>query len=80
MHVTQSFSKKATPYDNSVIESFFSTLKVEELYRSRYVSEASFRRYLAAYIDFYDNERLHKANKDKAPTKKEELYYQKMCA
>lgn len=31
--VTQSFSKASTPYDNSVVESFFSSLKREELYR-----------------------------------------------
>ena len=80
MNVTQSFSKKGTPYDNSVIESFFSTLKTEELYRSRYVSEISFRRCLSHYMDFYNNERPHTANKNSAPSKKEALYEQKLAA
>ena len=30
-HVTQSFSKPHVPYDNSVMESFFASLKKEEL-------------------------------------------------
>lgn len=37
--VIQSFSRAGTPYDNSVMESFFKTLKAEELYRTNYKSE-----------------------------------------
>ena len=33
-NVTQSFSKSGVPYDNSVMELFFSTMKREELYRN----------------------------------------------
>lgn len=37
--ITQSFSKVRNPYDNSVAESFFSSLKREELYRRKIKSE-----------------------------------------
>lgn len=33
--VTQSYSRAHIPYDNSVIESFFPSLKLEELYRTK---------------------------------------------
>jgi putative transposase len=36
--IEQSFSKKACPYDNSVAESFFASLKKEEIYRHIYNS------------------------------------------
>ena len=38
--VEQSFSRSHIPYDNSVAEAFFKSLKTEELYRSIYRSEA----------------------------------------
>lgn len=38
LSVTQSFSRAYLPYDNSVMESFFSSLKREELYRTKYHS------------------------------------------
>jgi transposase InsO family protein len=31
-HITQSYSKKACRYDNAVAESFFASLKKEEVY------------------------------------------------
>ncbi|MBR1748147.1 MAG: transposase family protein, partial [Clostridia bacterium] len=37
--VVQSFSRAHIPYDNSVVESFFSNFKREELYRRKYKSE-----------------------------------------
>lgn len=61
--VTQSFSKASTPYDNSVIESFFSSLKREELYRKKYRSEKEFRTALDDYMDFYNADRPHAHNK-----------------
>lgn len=43
LNITHSFSRAYVPYDNSVIESFYSILKREELYRTKYRSEADFR-------------------------------------
>ena len=39
LNIVQSFSRAYTPYDNSVVESFFSSLKREELYRAKYRSD-----------------------------------------
>lgn len=58
--VQQSFSRPRTPHDNAVAESFFSTLKREELYRKDYTSEKHLVQSLAAYIDFYNSKRPHK--------------------
>ncbi len=44
LHVKQSFSRAYTPYDNSVCESFFSSMKREELYRYKYPTAAEFKR------------------------------------
>ena len=72
--VTQSFSKPGVPYDNSVMESFFSSMKREELYRYRYRSEREFRAAIDKYIEFYNTERPHESIRYKTPQKKEEEY------
>lgn len=58
--VKQSFSNSGRPHDNAVAESFFATLKKEELYRKDYTSEADFKRGLASYIEFYNSQRPHR--------------------
>ena len=57
--ITQSLSRIATPQDNSHIESFFATLKKEELYRKTYHSPEDFFQSVKEYIDYYNNSRLH---------------------
>ena len=57
--VTQSFSRAHVPYDNSVMESFFSSLKREELYRTKYRSENEFRTAVKNYMEFYNEKRPH---------------------
>ena len=52
--VEQSFSRTGRPHDNAVAESFFASLKREELYRRNYRSVAEFRRAVADYIIFYN--------------------------
>ena len=69
--VTQSFSRAHIPYDNSVMESFFSNLKREELYRTKYRSENEFRTAVNQYIAFYNEQRPHAKNGYKTPLKKE---------
>ena len=69
--VTQSFSRAHVPYDNSVIESFFSTLKREELYRTKYRSEKEFKAAVDKYIIFYNEYRPHGKNAYKTPDAKE---------
>lgn len=57
--VQQSFSRIATPQDNGHLESFFATLKKEELYRKTYNSPEEFFQSVNDYINYYNNFRLH---------------------
>ena len=59
-NMSQSFSYAGKPHDNAVMESFFASIKKEELYRVRYKSEAEFRLSLEKYIHFYNSIRPHK--------------------
>ena len=65
--VVQSFSKPYTPHDNAVIESFFSNMKKEELYRTRYRSESAFKKAIDSYITFYNTKRPHSTNNYLSP-------------
>ena len=73
--VTQSFSRAHIPYDNSVMESFFASMKREELYRTKYRSEAEFRAAVDAYMVFYNERRPHAKNGYKTPMKLESIYF-----
>ena len=75
--VKQSFSKAHTPYDNSVCESFFATLKREELYRYKYSSANEFMRRVKDYIDFYNSKRPHTTLHNQAPDDFEAEYMRK---
>lgn len=72
--VIHSFSRVRSPYDNSVVESFFASMKKEELYRTKYRSEAEFRTAVDEYILFYNNKRPHGNAQYKTPMEKEEDY------
>ena len=69
--VTQSLSRPGKPHDNAVAESFFSSLKKEEMYRREYSSEADLKRGVDNYILFYNSRRPHRAMKNKIPDKLE---------
>ena len=75
--IEQSFSQKGTPYDNAVVESFFNTLKREELYRTKYTSEKHFRESLKEYVEFYNENRPHTTLRYMTPNKAEEEYYRR---
>ena len=79
LRVTQSFSRPHIPYDNSVMESFFSNMKREELFRTKYRSEKEFRTAVKNYIQFYNEERPHSKNKYKTPSQKEAEYFSKQA-
>ncbi len=56
----QSMSRKGNPYDNAVSESFFHTLKTEEVYSNTYYTKRQARSCLFEYIEIYYNRvRLH---------------------
>ena len=75
--IVQSFSRAGTPYDNGAMESFFSSLKQEEIYRTSYTSEKDFKRKIAEYMVFYNERRPHRANNYKTPDQKELAFWEK---
>lgn len=57
-----SMSRKATCYDNATMESFWSTLKLELIYRRQFDNAAQVRQAVFEYIEvFYNRQRLHSA-------------------
>lgn len=72
--VKQSFSRSRRPHDNAVIESFFRSMKTEELYRYKFRSEREFRKSVADYIERYNSERPHTYLGYLTPTRYEQLY------
>ena len=57
--VQQSFSAPGNPYDNAVAESFFASIKKEDLRQNFYRTEDEFRAAVDRYIDFYNDYRPH---------------------
>jgi len=55
------YSAYATPEHNAHIERFFRTLKEEELYYNLYETYSEAITSIEAYIDFYNNDRIHSA-------------------
>ena len=70
----QSFSQPGKPHDNAVAESFFASLKKEELYRREHPSDRAFQASIASYIEFYNNKRPHRTLKNLTPYQMEENF------
>jgi transposase InsO family protein len=63
-----SMSRTGNCYDNAAMESFWSTLKLEMVYRQDFDSHEQARRKIFDYIEtFYNRERLHTALAAKSP-------------
>jgi len=77
LQVTQSFSRAYVPYDNSVAESFFSSMKREELYRTKYRSESEFSKAVDNYMEFYNTKRPHRKLKYRTPEQAESEFWLK---
>src|SRR5574344_1388481 len=62
LKVKQSFSNPGTPYDNAVMESFYSILRREEihLHQPDYSDYDTLKKYMDEYMNFYNNKRIHK--------------------
>ena len=55
-------SGKGNCYDNAVMESFFKTLKIEEVYWERYLTRDDARKSIFEYIEtYYNTKRMHSA-------------------
>ena len=63
-----SMSRKANPYDNAAMESFYATLKIECLHQQPPASPADTQAQVFDYLEaFYNRERLHSALGYKSP-------------
>jgi transposase InsO family protein len=70
-------SRKGNPYDNATTESFFKTLKVEEVYLWEYRTLEDVQIRLPFFIqEAYNRKRLHSSLGYRPPVEFEELFYQ----
>jgi putative transposase len=61
-------SRKGNCYDNATMESFWSTLKHELVYRRRFATRAQARQTLFEWIEvFYNRARLHSSLGHQSP-------------
>jgi len=73
---TASMSRKGNCWDNAVVESFFHTLKVECVYKTRYKTKQQAKEDIIDYIfNFYNCDRKHSALDYKSP-----IQYERMAA
>ena len=60
--IVPSMSRPANPYDNASCESFFKTLKREEVYATEYADLDDLREHVEEFIErYYNQKRLHSA-------------------
>jgi transposase InsO family protein len=57
--ITQSMSRRGNCWDNAPAESFFATLKTELIHEREWTCLDELRREVAAYLAFYNDERIH---------------------
>ena len=73
-----SMSRKGNPYDNATMESFFKTLKYEEVYLCKYKTLADAMNRFPYFIEeVYNIKRLHSALGYRSPDEFEELLVMK---
>jgi len=69
-----SMSRKGVPYDNAVMESFFSSLKQELTHHERFIDRDEARSKMFDYIEvFYNRERLHTSLGCRSPAQFEQM-------
>lgn len=72
--IIQSMSRKGNCWDNAVAESFFHSLKTEQVHHQHYVTRDEARQAIFDYIEvFYNRQRLHSANDYLSPVDYEKL-------
>jgi putative transposase len=77
--ITQSMSGKGNCYDNALAESFFATLKTEEVADTPYVTRQLAKTSIFKYIEtFYNPRRRHSSLDYLSPNDFEQLYFNKM--
>lgn len=71
-------SAKASPYENATIESFFRTLKVEEVYMFEYETYANVIERIPYFTqDVYNKKRLHSSIGYISPEEFEQIFIEK---
>jgi transposase InsO family protein len=65
--IQRSFSKKGTPTDNAVLESFIKTVKIEFVNRHKFTSVESFIEGWERYVYWYNNKRRHSSLNYRTP-------------
>jgi len=71
-----SMSRKGNPYDNAAAESFFKTLKTEEVYLWEYRTLEDVQNRLPFFIqEVYNRKRLHSSLGYRPPVEFEELFF-----
>jgi putative transposase len=74
-----SMSRKGNPYDNATTESFFKTLKVEEVYLWEYRTLEDVQIRLPFFIqEVYNRKRLHSSLGYRPPVEFEELFFKNL--
>lgn len=80
LNVKQLFSNPGNPFNNSVMESFFKSMKTEKLYRTDFRSEREFRIAVKEYVKLYNKKRPHSVLRYRTPNKFEEDYIRNQAA
>jgi transposase InsO family protein len=76
----QSMSRKGNCWDNAPAESFFSTLKMEEVYNKKYRTREEAKQSIFEYIEvFYNRQRSHSFLDYTSPVKYEEFKLQEVA-
>ena len=70
-YVEQSISRKANCWDNAVAESFFKTIKYEELNHHRFDSYEHLYDCIEKYIQWYNTKRIHESLDYETPLERE---------
>jgi putative transposase len=78
--ITPSMSRTGNCYDNAVSESFFATIKKDEVHRNDYRTKAEAQSRLFDYIEvFYNRKRLHSTLDYVSPVEFEVAWSRKQC-
>ena len=78
--IRQSMGRKGNCYDNAVIESFFHTLKVEQIYSENYHTREEAKRNIFYYIEvFYNRKRRHSSIGYHTPEEFETMFYKNVA-
>lgn len=71
----QSMSRRGTPRDNALVESYFGKMKSELVHQSQFANQIEATAHIMAYIEFYNRERIHTSLNFNSPAE-----YERLCA